>query len=82
MPIADVDAAFGQAADERRFKHRRVGPAVAADGEAWRLPPGERGKAAAERVSVRLGQRVADDAADVIFAQDGGVEAGGSSRLA
>ena len=35
---------------------------------------GERGKAAAERISVCLGQRVSDDSADVIFAEDGGVE--------
>ena len=73
-----VNAAFVEAADQRRFEHARMGAAVAAD----RDPPGafvagERGVGPAERVSIVLGERVADDPADVIFAQDGGVESVG-----
>ena len=37
----------------------------------------QRGEGPAERISVGLAERVADDAANVIFAQDGGVEAVG-----
>ena len=52
-----------------------MGAAVAPDGDPSRaFVMGQRGIAAAERISVGLGQRVADDPADVIFAQDGGVE--------
>ena len=52
---------------------------VAADGDRWRLREAEqRGEAAAECIGVGLGQRRSDDAAYVIFAQDGRVETDGS----
>ena len=70
-----VGPAFGQAADQRRFEHSAVRAAVATHGYA----PGpfverKRRKGASERIGVRFGQCVADDAADVVFAEDGGVE--------
>ena len=77
MPIStDIDAAFGEAADQRRFEHaasgcgRRGRPRCACAPSSLR----KRGIAAAERIGVGFGQRVADDPANVIFAQDGGVE--------
>jgi len=50
-----------------------VGAAVARDSDGPRaLAMRLGGKGPAERISVVFGQRVADDAANVIFAQDGG----------
>ena len=71
----DVHAAFREAADQFGFEHAGVGAAVAADGDGARaFAMGLGGEGPAERVSVGFGQRVADDPADVIFAQDIGVE--------
>ena len=60
----------------------RVGAAVAPDRDrAWRLRrAAKRAIGPAERISIGLGERVADDSANVIFAQDGGVELCVSSR--
>ena len=75
MPtLDDAHAAFGKAADQRGFEHRRMGAPVTPHGDgprAFAMRLG--GKGPAKRISVGLGQRVADDPADVIFAKDGGV---------
>ena len=58
-----------------------MGAAVAADGDrAGAFAARQGGEGAAERIGVGLGQRVADDSADVIFAKDGGVEIVGHER--
>ena len=83
MPICiDVDPAFGEAADQLGFEHRANGCARRGRRRCVRAPSpcALRGIGPAERVGVGLGQRVADDPADVIFAQDGGVEVCGSLR--
>jgi len=74
----DVEAAFGEAADQRVLEYMRMGAAVAADGDfACAFLGRERRIAAAEGISVRFVERVADDPADIVFAQDGGVESVG-----
>ena len=80
--LHDVDPAFGQAADQRGFEHPANGCGRRGRRRSRRAPSScaKRGEGAAERISVGFGQRVADDPADVIFAQDGGVELCGSSR--
>ncbi len=73
-----VDPALGQPAHERCLKHARMGAAVPSDGNPpGTLAAGNRGIGPAEGVGIRLGERVADDSADVIFAEDGGVESVG-----
>src|SRR6476620_4823172 len=58
-----------------------MGAPVAADRDALgAFLAGEGGIGPAEGVGVRFGQRVSDYTANVIFAQDGGVEAMGHGR--
>src|SRR5438132_7367959 len=73
--LQHVYAAFGEAADQSGFEHARMRASVAPHGDPPRaFVAGNRGKGPAERISVRFVERVADDPANVIFAQNGGVE--------
>src|SRR5258708_37174155 len=67
--------AAGESFDKCRLERGRAQPAIAADGDTLAALLGEDcGKGAAERARIRLAQRVVDHAADIVFAQDGGVE--------
>ena len=70
-----IDAAFGQAADQRRLQLRRAGAAVAADRDrAAAGAPDQGAEAAPDRLGIVRPQGFADHAADVIFAQGRRVE--------
>ncbi len=71
----DVEPACREPAHQSGFEHPRVSPPVAPDRHPPRALAARLGRIGpAERIGVGFGQRVADDPANVIFAQDGGVE--------
>src|SRR6185437_306735 len=72
----DIAAAFRQTANERRFQLGRAQPSVKPDGDTPQALLDENAReGTADGVRVGCGERVADDAPYVVFAQDGGVEA-------
>src|SRR6185369_7367552 len=71
-----LETAGHEAFDDRGFHFRRRQPAVIADSHALAAVANHRGaEAAADRARVGGGQRLADDAADVVLAQNSLVEA-------
>ena len=72
---AHVAAARGEPFDQRVLEHRRADPAVVADRHQLAAGAPQQGaEAAPDRARVVGAERFADDPADVVFAQDGGME--------
>src|SRR6185312_7160289 len=77
----DIDAALGEAGDQRADELGRAQAAVAADRHALAARRGDNGReGAADRSRILGAERFADDAANVVFAQDGGVEGVAAGR--
>ncbi len=80
--LHDVGAAVGKAADQRHLELAAMQPPIAADRDSPRaFIARHRSEGSAEAVGIVFAQRVTDDPANVIFAQDGGIEVMGHCTL-
>ena len=71
----DRQAGGGQAFDHGRLQLGRAEPAVIADADRGAAAPDDHGaEGAADGAGIGGGQRPADDAANIVFAEDAGIE--------